>query len=45
MMTKEQMDSDDALLIWIQRLKQALKSGDVMYAMECDKMIYKLKRA
>tara|TARA_B110000240_G_C13168067_1_gene312330 strand:- start:222 stop:341 length:120 start_codon:yes stop_codon:yes gene_type:complete len=28
---------------WITCLKQALKSGDVMYAMHCDEMINKLK--
>jgi len=29
---------------WRQCLKQALKSGDVMYAMHCDKMINKLTK-
>lgn len=29
---------------WTQLLKQALKSGDIMYAMHCDKMINNLKQ-
>jgi len=29
---------------WTELLKQALKSGDIMYAMHCDKMINKLKQ-
>jgi len=29
---------------WTQLLRQALKSGDTMYAMHCDKMINKLKQ-
>lgn len=34
----------DKIKDWRQRLKQALKSNDLMYAMHCDEMIVKLKR-
>tara|TARA_R110001592_G_scaffold76353_8_gene230476 strand:+ start:1325 stop:1462 length:138 start_codon:yes stop_codon:yes gene_type:complete len=41
-MKTTKLSVETCINFWRQSLKQALKSGDVMYAMHCDKMINKL---